>query len=212
MNILVLIPLKPNLLPFFRNRIGDLAAGLLTHNPNHQLEIVFDERGDGDASVSGLKQRSTRLAVLRQSMVNDHLKDHDAVLWIDADIIEFPLELPTLLLERSGGGIAAPVVVQEVDTTRFYDIGGFVENGNWAREAWPWFEQNGPVYELNGVGACYLVPAVVYKSGGRHVPIDGYTEHYSICIKARSMGLPVRAFADLLAVHAFLPKYGEEIH
>jgi hypothetical protein len=32
-------------------------------------------------------------------------------------------------------------------------------------------------------------------------PANSYTEHYSVCEFTRKAGLPVRAFADLIAFH-----------
>jgi hypothetical protein len=110
---------------------------------------------------------------------------------------------------------------------RFYDIAGFVERGRWARFTQPYFDQIGPVYELDSVGSCYLVNADLYRWGGRHeidvasgnfvatnslwsedtirrnqeAKANCFTEHYSICAFARSAGLPVRAFGDLIAYH-----------
>lgn len=89
----------------------------------------------------------------------------------------------------------------------------------------PYFRQSGPVYDLDSVGCCYLVPADIYRRGARHEEDPGsrrwielhgasaddtprrdwqdiaYTDHYSVCAFARQQGLPVRAFADLIALH-----------
>jgi hypothetical protein len=106
-------------------------------------------------------------------------------------------------------------------------VAGFVELGRWARFTQPYFDQIGPVYELDSVGSCYLVNADLYRWGGRHEidfvssnfvstnsvwsedtihrnqeeKANCFTEHYSICSFARSAGLPVRAFGDLIAYH-----------
>ncbi|HZR04903.1 MAG TPA: hypothetical protein VFA61_03640, partial [Candidatus Udaeobacter sp.] len=160
------------------------------------------------------------------------------IFWVDADVIAYPPHLLEQLIVRSDGGIAAPIVLMEgsldepINTDgfgpgRFYDIAGFVERGRWARFTQPYFDQIGPVYELDSVGSCYLVNADLYRCGGRH-EIDAatsnfvstnsvwsedtirrnqeanancFTEHYSICAFARSAGLPVRAFGDLIAYH-----------
>jgi GT2 family glycosyltransferase len=110
---------------------------------------------------------------------------------------------------------------------RFYDVAGFVENGRWARFEQPYFDQPGPVYYLDSVGSCYLVNADLYRHGAKHEvdvasrkflknrdawPEDSisrnqlssancFSEHYSVCEFTRGAGLPVRAFADLIAYH-----------
>ena len=114
---------------------------------------------------------------------------------------------------------------------RFYDVAGFVENGRWARFTQPYFDQPGPVYDLDSVGSCYLVNADLYRNGARHEAdfaskkfieencvwqedsiarnqaglANCFSEHYSVCEFARRAGLPVRAFADLIAYHAKPP-------
>jgi hypothetical protein len=110
---------------------------------------------------------------------------------------------------------------------RFYDVAGFVENSRWARFTQPYFDQPGPVFELDSVGSCYLLNADLYRHGARYEidfaskkfiedgtlweensiarnqiePANCFTEHYSVCEFTRRAGLPVRAFADLVAYH-----------
>jgi hypothetical protein len=214
-NILVLIPVKRNLPPSLLRICRRLAGRLSGENPEHDLEIVFDSRGPGDEGLAGrpLSDRSEVLARLRQSVIDAHLQDrHEAVLWIDSDIVEYPPDLPGELVARSGGGVAAPVVLLEGQEDRFYDTAGFVEAGEPARLWPPWFDQPGPVFDLDSVGSVYLVSARVYREGGRHRVTPGFTEHHSVCRRARELGLPVRAFGDLVALHANLPWYGEVFH
>jgi hypothetical protein len=100
---------------------------------------------------------------------------------------------------------------------RFYDIAGFVEQGRWARFTPPFFDQPGPVFELDSVGCCYLVNADLYRHGARHEldhasatfiaenrvweedaicqnhgPANSFSDHYSVCLFARKCQLPVR--------------------
>jgi hypothetical protein len=178
------------------------------------------------------------MAALRQSMIERYLKDEKWVFWVDADIVEYPPNLLDELIARAEGGIAAPLVIMEGDINapafpsgfgpgRFYDIGGFVEGGRWARFTEPYFNQPGPVYRLDSVGSCYLVNADLYRWGAHHeadlasrrfisnqstwtedtirqnqeAPANSYSEHYSVCQFAWRAGLPVQAFADLIAYH-----------
>jgi SAM-dependent methyltransferase len=82
---------------------------------------------------------------------------------------------------KPGGAhvFTTPLVIMEGDASsppsregfgpgRFYDIAGFVEQGRWARFTPPFFDQLGPVFELDSVGCCYLVNADLYRHGARH--------------------------------------------
>ncbi len=110
---------------------------------------------------------------------------------------------------------------------RFFDVAGFVESGRWASFTRPYFSQTGPIFDLESVGSCYVANAEIFRQGGRFEADDlskklvssgaiwpddavrisqtvaglAFTEHYSVCTFARNQGLPVRAFADLLAYH-----------
>jgi GT2 family glycosyltransferase len=131
---------------------------------------------------------------------------------------------PLVLME---GEITEPVHKDGFGPGRFFDIAGFVENGRWARFTAPYFDQPGPIYRLDSVGSCYLVNADLYRMGAAHSidpaseiflntketwsrdaiarnqrgPANAYTEHYSVCQFAIGHGLPVQAFADLVASH-----------
>lgn len=132
---------------------------------------------------------------------------------------------PIILMEGSADeGSASP---DGFGPGRFFDVAGFVEEGRWASFTPPYFRQVGPIFELESVGSCYLVNADIYRHGGRHeadplsrefvatgkiwpanavshsqkVHALAYTEHYSVCSFARAQGVPVRAFADLIAYH-----------
>jgi len=208
-DVLVLIPVKPNLHPALKRSCRKLAESLPGANAAHRFTLVFDSRGGGDGHVRSLEERVAHTAPIRQALIDQHLAGHDYVMWIDADVIDYPKDLPTRLIERNPLGVSAPLVLLAGHRGAFYDVAGFVEEGRWARRFPPYFRQPGPVYELDGVGCVYLVPGDVYRGGARHEPVPGYTEHMSVCRHARSMGRPVRAYADLIAWHADLAKYGE---
>lgn len=237
-DLLVLIPVAPDLDSqkiHAARRLAERAARAFC-----SARIVLDPEGRVPARAQGLPYRQAAFAALRQSMVQRHLRDHRWVAWVDADVVDYPEDLFAQLAHRCGGGIAAPVVLMDgsmgdapanragFGPGRFFDIAGFVEQGRWARFEPPWFDQPGPVYELDSVGACYLMPADLYRRGARHEidpqaaafvarkgrwtremialnqrgPANCYTEHYAVCRWARDHALPVRAFADLVARHA----------
>jgi hypothetical protein len=200
--------------------------------------FVYDDGGEAPLRGQPHPHRQKAIAEIRQNMIDRHLRDERWVFWVDADLVDYPTNLLEELITRAEGGIAAPLVVLEGDLRepayqagfgpgRFYDIAGFIENGRWARFTQPYFDQIGPVYQLDSVGSCYLVNADLYRWGARHTvdhasasflsngspwstdaifenqlgPANSYTEHYSVCEFTRKAGLPVRAFADLIAFH-----------
>jgi GT2 family glycosyltransferase len=234
-SILVLIPISPSLGQAMAQRAQQLARRAT--EGMRGCRIVLDDTGA--APPRGCHpHRQSAMAALRQNMIEHHLRDEKWIFWVDADVVAYPAHLLEQLITRADGGIAAPIVVMEGNLDepvnkagfgpgRFYDIAGFVERGRWARFTQPYFDQVGPVYELDSVGSCYLVNADLYRWGGRHeadvastnfvssnsvwsedtihrnqqAKANCFTEHYSICAFARSTGLPVRAFGDLIAYH-----------
>jgi hypothetical protein len=234
--VLVLIPVKPGLPTETLKRcraLAERATAAIAHS-----RVVLDEGGVAPARGSHAS-RQTALAKIRQDMVERHLRDEHWIFWVDADIVDYPDDLIVSLIQRAEGGIAAPLILMEGATDelpansegfgpgRFFDVAGFVENGRWAAFTPPYFQQVGPVYDLESVGSCYLVNADIYRQGARHEadslslgfassgkawPANAvslsqksgaiaYTEHFSVCAFARAQGLPVRAFADLIAYH-----------
>ena len=234
-SILVLIPISPSLDQATAQCAEQLARRAT--EGMRECRIVLDDTGTAPPRGSH-PHRQSGLAALRQDMIERHLRDERWIFWVDADVVAYPAHLLEQLIARIDGGIAAPIVIMEgrldepankagFGPGRFYDIAGFVERGRWARFTQPYFDQIGPVYELDSVGSCYLVNADLYRWGGRHeidvvssnfvsansawsedtihrnqeAKANCFTEHYSICSFARSAGLPVRAFGDLIAYH-----------
>ena len=234
-SILVLTPIRPSVDQATAQRAEQLARRAT--EGMRGCRIVLDDTGAAPPRGCHPKRQSA-MAALRQSMIERHLRDEKWIFWVDADIVGYPTNLLEQLIARIEGGIAAPIVIMEgrlgepsnkagFGPGRFYDVAGFVERGRWARFTQPYFDQIGPVYELDSVGSCYLVNADLYRWGGRHevdavsssfvstnsiwsddaihrnqkAKANCFTEHYSICMFARSAGLPVRAFGDLIAYH-----------
>jgi len=235
-SVLVLTPLNPQLEERIIDRAKELAHRALRGTRN--CRVVYDNAGAAPPRGATFPHRLAALAPLRQAMVDRHLRDERWVFWVDADLVDYPAQLIEELIHRAEGGIAAPLVIMEGDASsppsregfgpgRFYDIAGFVEQGRWARFTPPFFDQPGPVFELDSVGCCYLVNADLYRHGARHEldhasatfiaenrvweedaicqnqrgPANSFSDHYSVCLFARKCQLPVRAFADLIAYH-----------
>lgn len=230
--VLVLIPAKPGSPAASVSRARELAARALRELPAAG-RVVIDERGPAAAPRVEHPWRVAALASIRQAMIDQHLGDERWIFWVDLDMADYPANLIASLVSRAGGGIAAPMIFMADATApqgglRFYDLAGFVEEGRWADASPPYFRQPGPVYDLQSVGSCYLVPSGIYRRGARHEQDIGshkwiashggsaadtprrdwhhqaYTEHHSVCAFARREGLPVRAFADLVAFHEYV--------
>ncbi len=236
--VAVLVPVSPNIRREYVNSCLYLAQRAVL--PFRHYIIALDPRGAPPPKGKPHPYRQSALAKIRQDMVDCYLGDSDWVFWVDADIVDYKSTLLLDLVSRADGGIAAPVVLMDGELGqgpayedgfgwgKFFDVGGFVENGRWARFEQPWFDQPGPVFELDSVGGCYVVRSDLYRQGAKYAPdykslefiatgalwetgivgrnqmnpANCFTEHYSVCQWARSHGYPVRAFADLVVRHA----------
>jgi len=220
MTILVLQPTRPVNPPALRARADALLAGMLAANPQYTFEIHQDT---DEMDISLLHpSRYARHAAIRNHMLDAYLTDkHTHVLWIDSDLVDYPADLPTMLLAAEGD-IVAPLALLDpsparlsrfISPMRFYDIGGFIERGHRANLHPPFFVQQGPVIELDCVGCCYIAPAALYRAGVRYRPAhtDYYVEHWSVMQAAQRRGYRIVALTDIAAVHAWLPDYGMEV-
>lgn len=218
MNILVLQPIRPTNPPALRARADALLARLPAANPGMTFAVCQDDRA---VEIPPHPSQYMRHATIRNFMLDTSLTpDHDAVLWIDSDLIAYPADLPTLLHNANPGGITAPLALLDRFANRFYDIGGFVERGHSARLSAPWFDQTGDLIDLDSVGCCYLIPADVYRAGVRYHPpprdawqaddgrVEYRVEHNSVMAAARAMGYRVCCLTTARAIHAWLPDYG----
>lgn len=208
-HICILQPYRPDTPPALLQRSRDLLADLMESTPGARFTLV---RAAADARDAGPEKYAPHAAVRNQFLAYIPASA-DYVLWADADLIAYPATFVAEALERNPGGISAPVVLLD-HFGWFYDIGGFIDlDGRPASQVAPWFVgQTGPEYALSSVGCLYLAPAHIYRPpwGLRYRP-DGPVygvEHHSVCAVAAARGVPVRAYGDLVATHAYLPDYG----
>jgi hypothetical protein len=152
------------------------------------------------------------------------------VLFIDTDVIDYPLDMPTRLIKANPDGVSAPWVIIE-DSNRFYDCSAFILKGkaNPNKQGWqPDFGINilndppfyppeadptpdNPILSLDCAGTITMVSADIYKYA-KYENHPSYTDHYSICQSCRNLGRKVICDRSIIAVHANLPKYGESWH
>jgi hypothetical protein len=221
MNVLVLQPIRPDHPPELRQQAAQLLHSLHGANGDMVFDIVQD---DAKLDIPAHTSRYIKHATVRNYMVNRYLTGaHDAVFWIDSDLISYDADLPARLHAANSGGITAPLALlaepNPYGRDRFYDIGGFVERGRSARPYPPYFDQQGDVISLESVGCCYLIPATVYHQGVRYAPppcdrwmtahgAEYRVEHNSVMLEARRLGYSVRCLTTARCVHAWLPNFG----
>jgi len=168
-----------------------------------------------DAPITPDPEPYARHAGVRNALIADCLRpEHDAVLWVDADLVQYPATIIPRLDAVRRGGIAAPAVYLDKEAPgRWYDTGGFIEIENRHTPVWPpHFLQPGPVVNLLSVGCIYLAPAQIYRDGARYAPASPHVEHWPVMRFAAARGLPIVCDLRLAAYHAYLPDYGEGWH
>jgi hypothetical protein len=215
MRSLFIVPLKPNTTYSLRELCMD-KLDEVRRTYGESLQIVVDERGSGDGHVETLDERQSHIAKIRQSILEDVLRqEYQDVFWMDADILDFEVGVIGKMMAYRDI-IVAPMVLKKHDQRleeSYYDTAGFVENGQWASEMSPYFKQTCDVIELDSVGAFYKVPARVYHSGAFYYPVAGYVEHYAVCEFAkRRMGMKVLCDTRLKVFHVRLEAYGDKTH
>jgi hypothetical protein len=216
MRILGASPYRPTLHPdLLRVGAGLRAAAIATATEaGYQVDVAI--YADPVRRESGEPRYAGHARVRNATIERFLLPEHDAVLWVDADLVRYPAEIIPALDAVRWGGIAAPAVYLDKEAPgRWYDTAGFIEApGGRHTPIWPpHFRQPGPVVELLSVGCIYLMPADVFHAGHRYAaPPEPYVEHWTIMEAARAMGYPIRADLRLEAYHAYLPSYGEAWH
>jgi hypothetical protein len=179
LEIVVLVPVSPEIEKHFINSCAYLVQRAAA--PFRLCRLIFDSAGTPPPPGKPHPYRQEPLSKIRQSMVDKYLGTADWVAWIDADIVDYPANLLSELINRAGGGIAAPILLMDGESDpgnlsgwggfgpgRFFDVAGYVEGLRWARFEKPWFDQPGPEYSLDSVGSCYVVNAGIYRKGARH--------------------------------------------
>lgn len=211
MSILVPMPVKPGLNMRILNH---MYANLYRLEAAEKIEVAFDY--DTYPKLYEDENFFARLARMRQSLVEHFLMPrHTDVLWIDADVLVYPAFLHTMLRRLSSGVISPLVCIEGSD--RNYDTAGMRQSyeGRSGIDP-PYFQGEGPLFDMESVGGCVLVPADVHRKVAFEAQSDDepnhVTEWWSVCQGAKEMGYKVQCTTELTVYHADLPKYGEAFH
>ena len=213
---LVLQPMNPN----YPESLKDLARSLLDRLPEIdgplELEIVNDET---EIAVPEHNSMYLRHAMVRNYMLDTHLRpEHELVVWIDADLCSYPVDVCSQLYLTNPSGLAAPIVTIDRHIDKFFDIAGYIQDhGMRVDNNEPWFRNAANSQgqrQMESVGTLYTVPAKLYHDGVRYAPpyIDYYVEHLSVCKEARKRGYSIICTEKVHAIHCWLPDYGMVIH
>jgi hypothetical protein len=220
--ILVLVPTKPTLCSILKQRSHVLTSRLPDANPNHELTVIHDYR-----KIEPLPTDNTpwaRVTRARQQLLDSiHLLifKFDCVLWIDADVIEYPADMPSRLIKANPDGIAAPMVFVEGQLERFYDWAAFLQNGsghiepangnqipgrNLSHNLPYWqVEPKERIVSMDCVGTIVSVPVNI-MSGHIFVDHPCFTDWFTLCKRAKKIhgDRGVVVDRDVVAVHADL--------
>lgn len=230
--VLALIPIKPTLHPVLADRAAFLARQMLPACPDLDLTIVMDGRGVASEPTDNTPW--SKVARIRNMMLQSvNLQQHKWVMWIDADLIDYPADLAQWLvhgaMQYANNGVCAPTVLIEGRTT-FYDWAAFINKGKSHIDPTnrvnipgrniscqpPYYAEEDVRHEgyveMDCVGACYVVHRDIYLSGTRHTDHASFTDHFEICAKALEMGRKVVALPNVIVTHADLPRFGEKWH
>jgi hypothetical protein len=217
-NLLVAVPIKARLSGLLLDRLVETTQALKAANPTATLALYLDKPRPALAvdDPEYVLKRSCDLASARNDLLATWLKpEHTHVLWIDADIVEYPPDLPQRLLAAAGEDcIVAPMVLLE-GVEQYYDTYTHImDTGKQVSMTRPYFGDVGDadLVSMACVGGCYLIPADIFRFHC-YEPFEGPgMEHWSLMQRARDGAIEI--FVDLQTTvrHAYLPNWGESFH
>lgn len=221
-NVLIAIPSKQTMHKELQRKRDDALRRLLANNPGVDMEpCIFTDMFAKGRSIF------TAVAAARNALIDKHLRpEHTHVLWVDADLVDYPPDMIVRLLAVAQGAwrpertVVAPLVLVERRDI-FYDVAAFVEHDQpvYAQEPHfgnvlhkpPYFASPADVIECDSVGCCFLAPAWVHRNGSRFAATP-FTDHFPVIRQARDEGARVYCARFVVAYHADLPRYGEGWH
>lgn len=96
-------------------------------NPELSMALFIDESPVESQPTD--KNPWSKVARIRNAMLGKiNLDAWDYLLWIDADVVGYPLDMPRRLIRGNPTGVSAPLVLIQ-DRDEFYDWAAFVMRG-----------------------------------------------------------------------------------
>lgn len=199
-------------LPYvLQNTALALAHRAILTDTAHEFGLWFDFRARAQDTAEDYYHRIC--AVADRAIDSVKLLEWDYVLWVDADVVEYPGDICSRLLDANPSGITAPLPLIE-GSERLYDTFGSVdaEGHRLAHEPpyWP-TAPTARFVPMENVGMVLLVPAWIFAKTGVP-PTEGRSGWAAACGVARASGLQVGIDRGTRAFHADLPKYGLNWH
>ncbi|EKX40541.1 hypothetical protein GUITHDRAFT_113327 [Guillardia theta CCMP2712] len=218
--VAILVPSSPWMHPELKRRIMENLRRVPRANPKLYVRIFID---------------AGPLQNLPGMLSSIDLRDFDYIMWMDADIVEFPFDLPSKLIFANPTGATAPLVLIEepgpMGPNQFYDTTAFTLKGKsdlYPDLNVPYVEGRSverlPPYvpyrrdgeelvEMDGIGTCYVLPVEVFTVGNAtYIDHPRLTEHWSVIKKVHEMGRKVLMHLEVRVRHANLPLYGSDWH
>ncbi len=195
----------------WKNRFADLQI--------HKLDTGLHWTGPRWQPSLQLARRAN-LAVVRNTLLNRCLKDHDWVLWIDADVIDYPQDLIERMLEGQKDIVAACCLKPDGSV---FDQNTFIFHPDREAGERPEYILDGlyqprtgqgrrfldssrePWEKVDGVGGTALLIRGELHRRGLHFPsysYRGYIETEGLAAMAQDMGFQCWGARDIKVLHA----------
>lgn len=211
--ILIVIPIHRKLAYPLQCRAMGLAHRIIAQTPEYQFGLWLDFREVEPREGEVHRQRVCRVA--DETLKAMDLEQWDYVLWVDADVVDYPPTLVSTFLSQNPTGITAPLPLVE-GTERLYDTLGSIDaGGKHLVHDFPYWEE-APTFDrfapMQCVGMMFLCPAYIFSFTGVPDCGEGYPGWWTACQFAHLKSLPVLMDRETIAYHADLPAHGHEWH
>ena len=122
--VLVALPFSAEMLCELRKIMFTQLKAMECANPGFNLRLgLYDKSYTNDMNAAKTKKSGRGvLATLRNALLAEYLKpEHELVIWLDADVVQYPPDMVSALYAVNPGGVVAPtVLIEESDTPEFH--------------------------------------------------------------------------------------------
>src|SRR6266581_1408402 len=96
-SVLILVPVKPQMNRILQLRLRANLRLIEQYNPSLRMSVCIAE--EPEPKLAGDATPWSRVTRVRNRMLAKvPWREHDYVMWLDADLVEFPPDLPTRLV------------------------------------------------------------------------------------------------------------------